>query len=93
MAQAADFFAVVLVLCALELGMASELGILKRLASVEVRDSRGPVVRECGGLLATSSRRWSNVIGSWELVTVVGSYRCRCQIAVSGASPAGNVLR
>ena len=45
LAQAADFIALGLVPSALELGMAAELAILKHLASIQVQDRHGPVVK------------------------------------------------
>ena len=60
--QTDKFVAVGLVPCELLLGMASDLEIFKRLASVEVQDMNIPVVKECGGVLDTGSRGWSNNI-------------------------------
>ena len=73
--------------------MAVELVIFKRLAIFEFQDRNSPVVEECGWLLASGSRIWSNNIGSWELGTGAGSYGHQFWMAVPEVSTACNGIR
>ena len=91
--QAAYFIVVRFVPCELVLWMAAELAIFERLASFEVQDRHIPVVKECGWVLATGSRGWSNDVGSLDMRTGMGRYRRQHRMAVTGACSEGNGIR